>query len=134
MTRTVFLTLVAAVGLAVAVFALALPAALLAGKGVAPNPAAQVWVREVGVLIAVVAVLALLVRKHPDSPTLRAFLVANALMHVGLLPIEIVAWKDGVLTRFGGIFPNSVLHVILAVGFLFYARRVTGSPARWGSR
>jgi hypothetical protein len=123
MTRTTFLTAVAAIGLAIAAFAIAFPAALLAGKGVAPKPAAQVWVREVGVLIAASAVLALLVRKHPDSPTLRVFLIANALMHAGLLPIEIVAWEAGVITRFGGILPNSVLHVLFAFGFLFYARR-----------
>jgi hypothetical protein len=123
MNRTTFLTLVAAVGLAVAAFALVFPAALLAGKGVPPNPAAQVWVREVGVLIAASAVLALLVRKHPASPTLRAFLMANALMHAGLLPIEIVAWGAGALTRLGGIVPNSILHVAFAFGFLFYARR-----------
>lgn len=59
---------------------------------------------------------------------MRVFLIANALMHVGLLPIEIAAWETGEITRFSGILPNSVLHVVFAFGFLFYARREITPP------
>jgi len=121
MTRNAFLTSVGIIALGIGVFAVTCPAALLAGKGVPPNPVAQVWVREVGVLILVAGVLTLLVRKHPNSPTLRAFLFSSAVLHAGLLPIEIAAWTSGVLARFGGILPNSALHVVFAAGFLYYA-------------
>jgi hypothetical protein len=121
MTRIAFLTCVGTLALAIGVFAVTCPAALLAGKGVAPNPVAQVWVREVGVLILASGVFTLLVRKHPNSPTLRAFLFSSALLHAGLLPIEIAAWISGVLARLGGILPNSALHVVIAGGFLYYA-------------
>jgi hypothetical protein len=123
MTRKAFLTSVGTIALAIGVFALTWPAALLASKGVAPNPVAKVWVREVGVLILASGVLTLLVRKHPDSPTLRAFLFSSALVHAGLLPIEIAAWTTGVLPGLGPILPNSVLHVVVATGFLYYALR-----------
>ena len=123
MTRKAFLTSVGTIALAIGVFALTWPAALLASKGVAPNPVAKVWVREVGVLILASGVLTLLVRKHPDSPTLRAFLFSSTLVHAGLLPIEIAAWTTGVLPGLGPILPNSVLHVVVATGFLYYALR-----------
>jgi hypothetical protein len=123
MTRKAFLTSVGTIALAIGVFALTWPAALLASKGVAPNPVAKVWVREVGVLILASGVLTLLVRKHPDSPTLRAFLFSSALVHAGLLPIEIAAWTTGVLPGLGPILPNSVQHVVVATGFLYYALR-----------
>lgn len=123
MTRTTFLTLAAVIALAVGAFALLLPAALLATKGVSPTPSTLVWVREVGVLLLVVGVTALLVRSHPDSPTLRAFLLGNALLQLGLLPIELIAWSQGVIPRFSGIAPNSAVHVLLAAGFFSFARK-----------
>jgi hypothetical protein len=55
-----------------------------------------------------------------DTPALRAVLWGNAIVHGSLLPIEIVAWHAGVITRLGGIVPNSVL-LVVASGFLFFA-------------
>ena len=123
MHRKTFLTIVAGLGFAIGLLALCLPAVLLAGKGVPPEPAASVWVREVGVLILALSAILLLVRGQPDTPTMRAVLWGNAIVHGGLLPIEIVAWQDGVITRLSGILPNSVLHVTLCVGFVLFARR-----------
>jgi hypothetical protein len=128
--RTLFLTVSSAVALAVGTFAVALPHALLESKGVAlPNDAAVVWVRELGVAILSLGVMLFLVRRHADSPALRAFLCGNALVHVGLLPIEITAYRAGVVTHVSGIVPNSVLHVVLAVGFLAFAARMSKPAA-----
>ena len=93
MSREVFLTIVAGVAVCIGGFAAALPRLLLDSKGVAPNAATNVWVREVGVLI----------------------------VQLGLLPIEVVAYARGVITKRSGIVPNTVLHVVLAAGFAFYA-------------
>jgi len=68
-------------------------------------------------------VMLLLVRDHPDSPTLRAILWSNAIVHAGLLPIEILAWRRGVISRLDGIVPNSALHVVFAASFAFFASR-----------
>ena len=122
MHRKTVLTIVAGLGFAIGLIALCFPAVLLAGKGVPPEPAASVWVREVGVLILALSVILLLVRAEPDTPTLRAVLWGNAIVHGGLLPIEIVAWQDGIITRLGGVVPNSLLHVTLCVCFVLFAR------------
>ena len=124
MDRKTFLTIVGTLGLVIATIALGFPAVLLAGKGVAPEPATCVWVREVGVLILALSVVLLLVRAQPDSPTMRAVLWGNAIVHGGLFPIEILAWHGSVIPRLDGIAPNSVLHVVVATGFVFFAQRV----------
>ena len=96
MSRRTFLTLASIIALGVGGFALTAPAALLASKGVVADAAAEVWVREVGLILIAVGVNAFLVKGHADSPTLRAFLIGNAVLQLGLLPIEIVAALDDV--------------------------------------
>lgn len=129
--RSTFLTLSSVVALAVGTFALAAPRALLASKGVAlPNEGAAIWVRELGVTIFALGLMMFLVRNHADSPTLAVLFFVNALVQLGLLPIEIVAYHRDVITRLSGIVPNSVLHVVLASGFLIFGARMRGGPAR----
>jgi hypothetical protein len=129
MSRKSFLTVVSIIALGVGWFALLAPATLLASKGVAPSEAADVWVREVGIAIVAIGVATFLVRDHGDSPTLRAFLVGNAILQMGLFPIELVAYAHGVITRASGVVPNSVLHVFLAGGFAYFAARVRPGTA-----
>jgi hypothetical protein len=125
--RSVFLTLSSVVALAIGTLAFAAPETLLESKGVAlPNAAATVWVREVGVLIFGVGLTLFLLRNHSDSPTMRAVLLGNAVVQIGLLPIEIGAFREGVITLISGIVPNSVLHALLAAGFLTFASRIKG--------
>ena len=121
------MTVVSLISLAVGLIALGLPFAVLESKGVVPNGAAIVWVREVGVLLLALGTIAFAIRKHQDSSTLRAFLIGNAIVHAGLLPIEIIAFAQGVITKASGIIPNSVLHVVMTFAFLYYARRI-GRP------
>ncbi len=111
------LTVAGFIALAVGTFALLAPVALLRSKGAAVSPAAVVWVREVGVSIFALGVMSLLMRNQPASPTLRAFLVGNAVVQFGLFPIELAAWFDGTITELSGIVPNSVLHLVLGTAF-----------------
>lgn len=123
--RSAFLTLNAVIALAIGSIAVALPRTLLDDKGVQlPNEAAAVWVREVGVMIFALGAMLLLVRKHPDSPTLRALLFGNAIVHLGLLPIELVAYHQAILTRLAGVAVNSPLHLLLAIGSIAFAARI----------
>lgn len=124
MTRKTFLLVTAVIGLLVGTCALLLPGEFLASKGVAPLPAPMVWMREVGVLIIALGVMAYLARDEPDSPLMRAFLIGNAIVHAGLFPVELVALRSGVITRLSGVAPNTVLHVVLASAFVFYASRI----------
>lgn len=57
----------------------------------------MVWVREVGLLILTQGLLALLLRRQPDSPALRAFLIASALLQFVIFPIEIVGMAQGAI-------------------------------------
>jgi hypothetical protein len=129
MHRKKFLSIVGILGLGIGLVALCFPALLLSGKGVPPEPAPAVWMREVGVLIVALSAILLRVRDQPDTPTMRALLWGNAVVHGGLLPIEILAWDGGVITRLDGIVPNSVLHVLFAAGFVFFARRASTRTA-----
>jgi hypothetical protein len=90
-------------------------------------------VREVGVLIFGVGLTLFLLRKHSDSPTMRAVLIGNAVVQIGLLPLEVLAFREGVLTLISGIVPNSVLHVLMATGFLTFALRIRGGEAHRGT-
>lgn len=125
MNRKLFLTVVACVAFAVGSVALLGPGVFLeTGKGALPSEAARVMMREVGVLLVAVGLLGWLVRDHPDSPTLRAILLANAVLQVGIFPIEIVAYQRGVFPLLSGILPNSVFHVLAAAGFAYFAAKV----------
>ncbi|HKO93969.1 MAG TPA: hypothetical protein VJU61_22600 [Polyangiaceae bacterium] len=125
--RSTFLTLASVVALAIGAFAIVLPQQFLLGKGVAvPNLAAAVWMRELGVSILALGVILFWVRRHADSATLRAVLWGNALVQLGLLATELVAYRERVIPLVSGILPNSVLHVVLASGFLAYAARPRG--------
>ena len=129
MKRSTFLTLAAMVAFAVGAFALFAPAVLLATKGVS-SAAAGVWTREIGVLLLAIGVTALMVRKHEDSPTLRAFLMGNAAIQFGLFPIEILAYREGTITMLSGIVPNSIVHLCLAAGFIYYTAKMPVKPSR----
>jgi hypothetical protein len=45
-------------------------------------------------------------------------------LHLALLPIELVAFSDGIITKLAGVVPNSLLHLGLALGFGWHARRL----------
>ncbi len=124
MKQKTFLTIAAAIALGVGTGAIVFPAALLASKGTLPSTAADLWMREVGVLLVCIGVIAGLVRSHADSPTMRAFMLGNLLVQLGLLATEVHGYANGVITQLPGVLPNSVLHVLLATGFAYFWRRV----------
>lgn len=124
MSRKTFLTVFSCIAGAIGLFALFAPSAVLASKGVPPSEGANVWAREFGISIVASAVATFLLRDHHDSPTLRAFLIGNAVLQMGLFPIEIIAYTNGVITKASGIIPNSILHVVLAAAFIAFAVRI----------
>ena len=65
------------------------------------------------------------IMKHPDGrwsaiprhprinvTTLRAILIGNLVVQVGLFPIELIAYANGTITKVSGIVPNTTLHVV----------------------
>jgi hypothetical protein len=128
MKRTTFATVASVIALAVGSMALLFPAVLLESKGIVRNAAAEVWVREVGVLLLVAGALLFHVRSHADTPTLKALYLGNLALQLGLLAIEPVAWWHGTIPSLVGIVPNTLVHLLLAAGFAHHAARINGRP------
>lgn len=124
MKRKTFLVGASFIALTVGILALIFPGVLLESKGVTASEATNVWVREVGVLLIAVGVTAFLVRGHEDSPTLKAFFIGNIVLQLSLIPIEPIAYINGIVTKLAGIMPNTILHVLLAGGFAYYAAKM----------
>ena len=71
-------------------------------------------------MLIAVGILAVMVRHHRDSPTLKAVLVSIVVTQIGLFAIEALAYRDGIITLLSGIVPNLFLHVCLAAGLIYY--------------
>jgi len=117
MARESFLVLMGAAGVVIGLLAALRPAVLLASKGVEPRGPVLVWTRETGVLIFAQSIAVLLVHQAPDSPALKAVFWGNVVAHAALLPIELQAWRAGLIPRRAGIVPNTLLHALAAFGF-----------------
>ena len=126
MKRKTFLTLTSVITLSIGCFALASPGTLIASvKHAAPSQTADVMARTVGVLLIAIGVLNFLIKDHADSKTLRAVLIANLALQIGILPIDPLAYASGVFRTLGSFAPNTALHVLLAFGFGYYLVQMT---------
>ncbi len=123
MNRKTFLTIASVIAFAVGTIAALFPMAILESKGVTPGAPVIVWIRQVGVAILGIGLVSFLIRGHAPSATIRAFLYGNAAHQLMLAPIEVVAFRAGTITKLSGIVPNTVLHVLLATGFLYFASK-----------
>jgi high-affinity Fe2+/Pb2+ permease len=126
MKRSTYLLMAGIIALSIGLFALLAPATLLASKGVI-SAAANVWIQEVGAMLIAVGMLAVMVRNHDDSPTMKAILISNVVIQIGLFTIEALAYRDGIITLLSGIIPNLTLHVCLASGLIFYIVKMQNS-------
>lgn len=133
MNRTHFLTLAAAVAFLIGALAYLFPAILLADmKEVVPTALANTMARTVGIVLIGFAVLNYSVRNHKESKTLRAVFVANIVVQVGILPIDPLAWYVGTYSSTVSFVPNTILHVLLIIGFLRFMPSCS-SPDRAGA-
>jgi hypothetical protein len=131
MKRSTFLTISAIVPLLVGLLCLTAPSVLVEDvKVAAPSATANVFVRTVGVLLCTVALLNFMVRNHPDSPTLRAVLFADLGLQLAILPIDPHAYARGVFTTLGSFVPNTILHVCIAAGCVYYLVQMKRTAAR----
>lgn len=120
MKRAAFLTVAALIALAVGTFALTFPALLLESKGVIPNLATQLWMRETGLLLMALGGINWIMRNYVDSSALSALLKVNICVQAGLFVIEAIGYKDGIISQLSGVAPNLSLHILLASGFIYF--------------
>jgi hypothetical protein len=134
MSRKAFLTITSIIVLAIGIFALTAPSALITSvKVAAPSETANVMARTVGILLITIGVLDFLVKDHEDSPTLRSILIANLILQVGIMPIDPSAYATGVYKTVGSFVPNTVLHFLLAGGFIYYLAKMKKHGRRTGA-
>ncbi|NBA88319.1 hypothetical protein GVN16_21280 [Emticicia sp. CRIBPO] len=122
MSRPIFLTIASFIALSVGAFALLFPGVLLESKGVAPLAATSVWMRETGLLLLTLGIINFAVRKLKPSGTLKALLSGNIIIQIGLFVIELLAYSNDVITKLSGIIPNLILHILLAIGFVYFLK------------
>jgi len=121
MQRKTFLTLTSCIAVAIGTFVLVAPEVMIENvKSAVPSESANVMARTVGILLITVGILDFLVRNHEDSPTLRAVLIANLVLQIGIMPIDPMAYASGVYKTLASWLPNSILHLMLAAGFVYY--------------
>ncbi len=131
MSRKAFLTITAVIAFAIGCFALGLPSVLITDvKVAAPSETANVMARTVGILLITIGVLDFLVRDHDDSPTMRAILIANLILQFGIMPIDPSAYLSGVYRTLGSFVPNTILHVLLASGFIYQLMQMRKNDRR----
>lgn len=124
MKRQTFLTIAAVVGALFAVVMLASPSKMMENVGGQPNDTTNVVLQVVGVMLFSISVMTFLARKDGGSIALRAILIGSILMHLVSLPIDWIAFQAGTLTQLSGIIPGTIVHVILAVGFIYYLMKL----------
>lgn len=124
MSRRLFLTIVSFVALIIGSLALWAPGFLLGEvKHATFDDTATVMARTVGIVLITVGVLNFAVRSHGDSETMRSVLLANLLLQIGLIPIDPLAYLNGTFRGLDSFVPNTILHVVFAVGFAWYLAR-----------
>ena len=121
MKRSTFLTTAAFVACAIGSIALFLPAILLVDMKYA-NPSAEgiVMARTAGAFLLSFGILNFLIRHDTASPTLMHVLMANAALQLLILPVDPLAYVAGVYGSALSFIPNTILHIALLTGFVYY--------------
>ncbi|TYC64085.1 hypothetical protein FMN63_28060 [Stappia sp. BW2] len=121
MSRRTFLTFASFVACTIGVIAAVFPMTLLVDmKSAVPGDTGLVMARTAGVFLLSFGVLNFLARGDADSPTMTNLLLANALLQVLILPVDPLAYAMGVYGSVMSFIPNTILHVGLLFGFLYY--------------
>ncbi|MEL6641705.1 MAG: hypothetical protein AAFP98_10400 [Pseudomonadota bacterium] len=124
MTRSTFLTIAAIVACTIGSIALFLPAFLLVDmKNANPSVEGVVMARTAGAFLLSFGILNFLVRHDAPSSTLMHILMANALLQLLILPVDPLAYVAGVYGSTFAFIPNTILHIALLTGFIFYWRQ-----------
>lgn len=135
MKRKTFLTITAVVASLIGCLALFAPDLLITSvKYAPPSETANVMARTVGILLIFVGLLNFMVRDHEDSPTLRAVLIANLVLQLGIMPIDPIAYLTGVYATLGSFVPNTILHICLATGFVHFLARMKKTEHGFGAK
>lgn len=131
MSRTTFLTIAALIACTIGAIAAFLPTTLLVDMKYAnPTDTGLVMARTAGVFLLSFGILNFLVRKDATSPTMVSLLLANAVLQLLILPVDPLAYAFGIYGSVMSFIPNTILHVFLLGGFLYFWRAANLSLAK----
>jgi hypothetical protein len=125
MKRQTFLTIAAVVGALPAVLMITAPAKMMERMGSQPSDTTNVLLQIIGVMMFPVAVLLFLARKDEGSIALRAIIIGSIIMDVGSIPIDWIAYQRGIFTHISSLIPSTIIHIIFAVGFIYYLKNLS---------
>jgi hypothetical protein len=121
MSRQIFMTLAAIVACTIGAIALFFPATLLVDmKYATVSDTGLVMARTAGVFLFSFGVLNFLVRDDADSPTMAKVLISNVVLQLLILPVDPLAYVYGVYGSVMSFVPNTILHIALISGFVFF--------------
>ncbi|MFN8352969.1 MAG: hypothetical protein U0Y10_00860 [Spirosomataceae bacterium] len=124
MKRYTFLTISAVVGAFFAVYMLLAPNKMMESLGTSPSDSANVVLQATSVMLLSISAMTFLSRSDGGSLALRAILIGNIVMHVVALPIDWIAYEQGIFTQISGIIPGTVTHLVFAVGFVYFLAKL----------
>lgn len=124
MRRSTFLTFGAFVACTIGSIALFFPIVLLVDmKHATPSAEGIVMARTAGAFLLSFGILNFLVRHDVPSSALMHILLANAVLQILILPVDPLAYFSGVYGSVMSFIPNTILHIALLTGFIFYWRQ-----------
>jgi hypothetical protein len=134
MSRQIFLTFAAFVACTIGVIAAVFPMTLLVDmKSAVPDDTGLVMARTAGIFLLSFGVLNFLARGDADSATMTNLLLANALLQLLILPVDPLAYALGIYGSVMSFIPNTILHVGLLFGFLYYWREARSRRNEYAS-
>lgn len=128
MKRSTFLAISAILALLFGLGFLFLPGQSVTGFGIEATPAVISFARAVGATLVGLAILNWMARNDRMSVSLRAILWANFVIQGLSAILNILDITSGVVNPAGGWFGEAI-HVLLAIGFLYYLYARTSEPA-----
>ena len=120
MRRQTFLTIAAIVGVPLAVLMIASPAKMMEEMGTQRSDTANVLLQVVGLMTFSISVILFLARKDEGSIALRAIIIGNIIMGIGSIPIDWIAYQQGIFTQISSLIFSTIVHIIFVVGFIYY--------------
>ncbi|MCB0687432.1 MAG: hypothetical protein KDC53_12945 [Saprospiraceae bacterium] len=102
------------------------PDKIASGFGMTVTPVMIMMIREAGACNLSMGYLNFFVRNHGDSKSMKIILLFNMLYHLLILPANLYGWSQGILdpSQVGTAFG---IHLLLAIGFLFYTLKIKTS-------
>lgn len=108
------------------------PLKAVEGFGMVPTFEAGLIFRTLGVTILSTGILNFLVRDHPDSPSLKAILIFNVILHGLGMAVDLLGVIQGIID-FPKIIPGLLAHLFIGIGSILFIAKMNRANAKTGT-